>query len=112
MIRYGGRLFSPTRIEGRSETTSDTVFKYEQIGTLVTATYSGGDIEFGQLLGTVNKDGTLDFHYQHRNRQGLLMAGQCHTTPEVLDTGKLRLHETWQWMTGDKTQGTSVLEEI
>ena len=112
MIYYGGRLFSPVSTQGASETSSATVFKYEQTGNMVIATYSGGDIQFGHLLGTVNKDGSLDFRYHHRNKNNELMAGLCHTEPEVLDNGKLRLHETWQWTSGDKTHGTSILEEI
>ncbi len=111
-IWFGGRLFRPVQTEGTSETSSETVFKYEQKGNLVTAIYSGGDIEFGQLMALVQSDYSLDMRYQHWNKDGLLMTGVCHSVPQVLETGKLRLHECWQWTCRDQSHGTSVLEEI
>ena len=54
--------------------------------------------------------------YLHRNKSAELMTGTCQSVPEILDTGKIRLHETWQWtcpeMPSDKSKGTSILEEI
>lgn len=111
-IWYGGRLFRPAKTQGASETTFETVFKYEQDFDLVTATYSGGEIEFGQLIGTVQPDGSLDMRYHHRNKSGDLMTGICKTVPEVLPDGKLRLHESWQWTCRDRSHGTSILEEL
>lgn len=111
-IWYGGRLFKPVKTEGTPETSSETVFKYEQKGNLVTATYSGGDIEFGQLMALVQPDYSLDMRYHHWNKDGLLMTGVCHSVPQVLETGRLRLHERWQWTCRDQSHGTSILEEI
>jgi len=112
MIWYGGRLFRPVKSSDTSQTDTDTLFKYEQVENLVTATYSGGHIRFGQLIGRVDGDGILDMRYHHMDRDGRLMTGFCTTTPELLPSGQLRLHESWQWTCGDKSKGTSVLEEI
>ncbi len=111
-IWYGGRLFRPTTTEGASETSSETIFKYEQKFDLVTATYSGGEIEYGHLIGTVQPDGSLEMRYHHRNKNGELMTGVCATRPEKLPDGTLRLHESWQWTCRDQSRGTSILEEI
>lgn len=112
LIWYGGRLFRPVKTKGASETTGDTVFKYEQNGDLVTAKYSGGDIAIGHLIATIQLDGSLDMRYHHRNKSGELMTGICKSVPEVLPNGKLRLHETWQWTCHDHSRGTSILEEF
>jgi len=40
------------------------------------------------------------------------MTGKCKSRPEILENGKIRLHERWQWTCGDMSKGTSVLEEI
>ena len=112
MIRYGGRLFRPVQTSETSQTTDETIFKYEQVGDLVTATYSGGDIRYGQLIGKVGEDGTLDMRYHHMDREGNIRTGHCHTTPEELPSGKLRLHERWRWTCGDESEGASILEEI
>jgi hypothetical protein len=40
------------------------------------------------------------------------MTGVCHSKPEILKNGKIRLHETWQWTSGDQSKGKSILEEV
>jgi hypothetical protein len=50
--------------------------------------------------------------YHHVNTSGELMTGVCVSTPEVLPTGKVRLHEKWQWTSGDQSKGESIIEEI
>ena len=109
---YGGRLFRPVETSDTSQTGTDTIFKYEQNGDMVTATYSGGNIRFGQIIGQVDEHGTLDMRYQHIDRDGELMTGYCTTTPEVLPGGKIRLHEKWRWTCGHRAKGRSILEEI
>lgn len=111
-IYYGGRIFRPVQTKGTSETTSETIFIYQQDHDLVTATYSGGEIAFGQLIGLIQRDGSLDLRYHHRNKSDVLMTGKCFTVPEVLPSGKLRLHETWEWTSPNKSSGTSTLEEF
>jgi hypothetical protein len=78
----------------------------------VWAEYSGGDIVRGHLLAVCDDDGRLKMEYLHINASGHLMAGHCSTTPEVMQDGRLRLHEKWEWTTGYRSSGTSILEEI
>jgi hypothetical protein len=79
---------------------------------IVWAEYAGGLIVKGSLIATVQADGVLDARYQHVNTSGELMTGQCRSTPEVLPDGRLRLHERWQWTSGDRSEGRSVVEEV
>jgi len=60
----------------------------------------------------VAADGSIDMCYHQINEKGVLMAGTCKSTPEVLAEGKIRLHETWQWTLGDTSSGTTILEEV
>jgi len=76
------------------------------------ASYAGGDIRHGMLLARADCFGHLDMRYQHLNQNGQLLTGTCQTVPEVLPDGRLRLHETWQWTSGDFSRGESVLEEV
>ena len=50
--------------------------------------------------------------YHQVNTNGELMTGICTSKPELLSNGKIRLHEKWQWTSGDKSKGTSILEEL
>ncbi len=109
---YGGRLFRPIEMSKTSQTSLDTIFKYEQNGDMVTATYSGGDIRFGHIIGCVDADGILDMRYQHITRDGEIMTGYCVTTPEIMPNGKMRLHEKWKWTCGHRERGRSLLEEM
>ena len=57
------------------EVSGDTVFYYQQQGFLVSATYSGGAILFGHLVGLVDAEGVMDIRYHHVNDKGELMTG-------------------------------------
>jgi hypothetical protein len=111
-INYDNRRFASVSNSANGEVSAATVFEYHQDGTLVWATYSGGSIVFGTLMAKVDEQDCLDMRYQHLNAASELMTGRCHSTPEVLPDGRLRLHEQWQWTSGDGSAGTSVIEEI
>jgi hypothetical protein len=63
------------------------------------------------MVGRVFADGSIEFLYQHRSDDGSLQSGHCRSKPERLPDGRLRLYETWQWSTGDRSSGTSIVEE-
>ncbi|TVR04054.1 MAG: n-acetylglutamate synthase [Spirochaetaceae bacterium] len=107
-----GKRFRSLVNSDNGEVGGETIFVYAQSGDIVTATYQGGAIEHGQLLARVRSDGRLDMRYHHLNRADEFMLGRCISTPEVLADGRLRFHEEWQWLSGDKSSGTSVIEEI
>ena len=66
----------------------------------------------GHLLAVMDEHGRLDMRYHHLNDQGELMVGRCMSIPEVMPDGRLRYHETWQWLTGDRSSGHSTIEEV
>jgi hypothetical protein len=111
-VDYGGRRFRSVENSSTGEVGPETVFDYRQEGDLVWATYEGGAVRFGTLVATADPEGRLDVRYGHVNRSGELMTGECRTTPERLPDGRLRLHEGWRWTSGDRSSGTSVVEEI
>ena len=68
-----------------------------------------------QRLENVTADSTLEVR-AGQERDGVVHAkyqasGRCHSRIEVLDDGRLRMHETWEW-TSQPGNGTSVIEEI
>lgn len=112
MIDYNNKRFKPINNTANGETSSETVFHYQQEANILRCSYSGGDILLGTLLALVGKNGSLDMRYQQINRKGELKTGICHSSPEILPNGKIRLHEKWQWTCGDYSEGESVLEEV
>ncbi|MGG9963536.1 hypothetical protein [Ferruginibacter sp. SUN106] len=112
MYNYHNRTFRSVANSSNGEVDATTVFTYQQSGIIVTATYSGGNIISGSLIALVDAKGKLDMRYQHVNTQNQLMTGICISTPEILPDGKIRLHEKWQWTSGDMSKGESVIEEM
>ncbi len=111
-INYHNRRFRPVKNTDNGETSSDTLFLYRQVDNILTAEYSGGDIVTGHLIALVGDKGELDMRYHQVNKSGELMTGICHSSPEILPDGRIRLYEKWKWTSGDMTDGESVLEEI
>ena len=111
MIGYNNKVFSPVFNTENGETSNETVFVYRQTGNILTSEYSGGKIIKGHLIGLVNEKGEIDMRYHQVNLKGELMTGICYSKPEILENGKIRLHETWQWTSGDLSKGKSIIEE-
>ncbi len=111
-INYNNRVFRSVSNSETGEVSSETRFYYKQINNLVIAEYYGGEIFFGTLIAKVLDNNCLEMRYQHLNKQGDLMTGKCFSTPEFLANGKIRLHEKWQWTSGNLSAGESIIEEI
>lgn len=111
-MNYNTKKFRPVSNTENGETSEETLFHYQQEGNILTCSYSGGQIVSGQLIGLVDAYGKIDMRYHQVNNKGELMTGICQSTPEILSDGRIRLHETWQWTSGDGSKGNSVLEEV
>jgi hypothetical protein len=111
-INYHGRTFTAVSNSPNGQINGDTIFQYDQQGSLLTAFYRGGMIHEGHILGKVNEDSSLYFTYHHLDVDGHLKSGYCTSVPEVLPDGRIRLFETWEWRHGGEGKGTSVVEEI
>ncbi|WP_114789565.1 hypothetical protein U0035_08495 [Niabella yanshanensis] len=111
-INYNNKTFKPISNTENGETSADTLFHYVQKDNILTASYSGGKIKSGHLIGLVSETGEINMRYHQVNDQGELMTGICSSVPEILSNGKIRLHETWQWTSGDLSCGNSIIEEI
>jgi hypothetical protein len=111
-INYHGRQFRGITNTPNGQVSGETSFYYEQDGIQLTATYRGGSIEQGHMLGQVYDDNSLYFVYHHIDTQGHLKSGYCHSVAEVLEDGRIRLHERWEWTHGGEGKGESVVEEV
>ncbi len=112
MINYHDKKFRAISNTDNGETSIETVFHYQQVGNILTSEYSGGKIKQGHLIGLVSDNGNIEMRYHQINTNNKLMTGICHSTPEILPSGKIRLHEVWQWTSGDLSKGISIIEEI
>ena len=111
-MNYHNKIFRSISNTPNGEVSGETFFTYQQSGNIVTAVYAGGSILQWHLIAIVDEAGKLDMRYHHVNDQGILHTGICTAIPEILPDGRIRLHETWKWTSGDASSGKSILEEI
>lgn len=110
-INYHKKRFKAVSNSVNGEVEESTIFHYSQDGDVLWAIYQGEKIKLGTITGIVREDGTLEFSYQHVNKEGNIRSGKCVSKPEVRDDGKLLLHEHWKWNDSNE-EGDSVIEEI
>lgn len=111
-MNYNNKKFKPVSNTENGETSEETIFEYKQKGNILTSSYSGGLIQIGHLIGLVDEKGNIEMSYHQINIKGDIMTGICFSKPEIMQNGKVRLHEIWEWTTGDKSKGHSIIEEI
>jgi len=111
MINYNNKSFRPISNSENGETSNETIFHYKQTGNILSSEYSGGKIKYGHLIGLVDANGTIEMRYHQVNNKDELMTGICVSKPEILANGKIRLHESWKWTSGDQSKGESIIEE-
>lgn len=105
-----GRQFRPRDTVADGEVSAETLFEYHEEGDVIWARYKGGAVRLGFLVGTRAGD-ELDFRYTQVNEDGQSASGHCRSEVEVLDDGRLKLYETWEWESRDG-RGTCVVEEV
>lgn len=111
LVNYDGKYFVPKFNTDNGEVDGETEFSYHQIGSGFFAEYRGGEIEQGYMVGEVCANSDLNFYYKHTNKQGQIKMGKCHSVPYILNDGKVELHEEWQWLNDEKSQGNSIVTE-
>jgi hypothetical protein len=108
MVNYDGRRFRNTAY-AQDEA---PVALYRQQGDLLWADFAGGDVRRGSLTGVSDADGVLDFTYTMVLTDGEVVAGRCHSEPQILKDGRIRLIETWERYGAGGASGVSELEEV
>ena len=88
-----GRRF--TAVSGGVDVGTSTVFVFteDRLSGVVTATYAGGSVAAGSLVGV--RDGSrVEFRYSHVSTAGMVESGVSVDRISVLDDGRLRMDET------------------
>lgn len=111
-MNYHNKKFKLLSNSSNGEVSEDTIFEFTQSGNIVFANYLGGGILQGNLIGIVHENGTIDMRYHHVNSKEEIMTGKSDSKPIILASGKIQLHDHWQWTSGDCSSGNSILEEV
>jgi hypothetical protein len=110
-LNFDGKRFGSRHANGEGP-----VAEYRQRGDLLSAEFAGGQVRHGSLAGRVRSDGTLEFGYcmvlGGNDGDDEVVCGRCLSTPEILDDGRILLHEQWERYGPHADLGTSYLEEL
>ena len=109
-ISFDGRTLAGVANDGDGEVSAETIFQFEQTGDRIYAHYSGGDIVDGHLVGTVDGN-QWDVRYTQINTDNETATGHSVGAVELLDDGRIRVEDEWEWESKPGT-GESVHEEI
>lgn len=111
-LLLNNKKFVNAQNTSNGEVSGETIFTYCQVGERIEATYSGGRITKGHLLGFMTSEQTFTIAYHHINEMNELRIGECNTEIEIQANGKIKLIEKWQWCNGDCSAGESIFIEI
>ena len=106
------RRMRPRMNTVNGQVSEDTLFEYFQDGDVVWATYHGGDVLRGMIIGRMSPNLDLDIRYLQLGVDGTFHEGTSHSSTEFLNDGRIVLYEDWIWTGNCKGSGTSIIEEI
>ena len=89
---------------------ADTIFEFSQDGDLVEASYAGGQVRAGRLIGRVKGD-TLEFRYCQAHDDGSLDGGRSNCELRRADDGKIEIVERFQWASREG-EGVNIIREL
>jgi len=110
-INLNNKRFTSISNTNNAEVSSATIFRYYQKQNVVWASYNGGQIVQGHLIGKIVND-HLEFVYHHINLNNEIRTGECKSYPEITIGGKILLKEFWKWTCKDHSSGESTLIEM
>lgn len=88
----------------------DTIFKFKQDGTFVSAEYAGGKIRQGFLIG-INSGRGLTFRYCQLETDCTLNSGESKCKLEIGNNGLVRIIENFEWASRAGS-GRNIIQEL
>lgn len=107
LISFQGRQMSAVQTAPNGVINEQTIFFFRQLDKRVFASYAGGKVKRGMLVGKVSKD-QLSFSYAQENTEGMVQGGLSACQISLLPDGRIRLLEHFDWPGG---KGLNIIEE-
>jgi len=89
----------------------ETIFVFSQNDNFVSASYSGGKIKQGYLVGYLDND-KLIFSFCQLQIDGKIDNGQSVCELLINENGKIKLIENFKWATNNCETGINIFQEI
>ncbi|MFE8700082.1 hypothetical protein ACFYKX_05520 [Cytobacillus sp. FJAT-54145] len=95
MIDFNNRVFMCKANHNSLGFTTETVFRYKQYGDIIHANYSGGNVKYGEFIGTVNSKGIQQVAFNHINTQLIYFGGTSTISTYNSNTKPIQMYGTW-----------------
>ncbi len=110
MIDLDGVVMHVAETASNGVVDASTILRFQQRGVRVWATYSGGKVQRGWLVGRRVGDG-LTFRYAQCERDGTVHGGSPRCDVLHLDDGRVRVVEYFKWSTRTG-RGINLFDEL
>jgi hypothetical protein len=90
----------------------ETVFVFEQQEFAVRASYSGGDVLLGSIIGRFTSEDDVHVLFQQVTIDGRLNGGEGKMKLERREDGKLCFIDDWRFLIYGEGQGQAIWQEI
>ena len=110
MLNLDGLTFFVSATADNGVVSSDTRLRFSQHGSRVYATYSGGDVSRGWLVGGWVGE-RLEFRYAQRERDSNIHGGRSSCDVQRCSDGRVRIVEHFAWTTRSGS-GTNVFDQL
>ncbi len=91
---------------------NETTFHYHQQKEIITATYEGGSIQKGFIVGKQTGMNQIKLLYNCVTTEGKLLAGESSGMVSKNAEGRLQINLDWKWLNGDQSGGKSEYIEV
>lgn len=109
-ISLDGLVMNAAETAAGGVVNAETVFRFSETDEIVTATFSGGGIVAGSLVG--RRDGAcLHFRYAQLQADGRLDGGESHCEVARDDEGRVCILEHFEWESRPGG-GTNLIREL
>lgn len=111
-INLDKRVFIPVENSTGGVVDDRTEFHFTQVGEQFQATYTGGDIVQGHIVGRFTHNRTAQILYHCLTSNDDLKAGRATANFTLSDDGQISMALEWAWVSGGNGSGTSKYIEV
>lgn len=111
-LNLDGKRFTIVSNSAGDAKPGETLFQFEQSGNAVRATYSGGGVALGSMVGTISAEGLVEVLFCQVSSNGELKGGQGRMKAEIKEDGKLGFVDDWSFLINATGTGRAIWSEI
>ena len=112
MLDLNGRRFTLTSNTAGDAKAGETIFTFQQSGRAIRATYHGGGVMLGAIIGQIEQDNRLNVLFQQVTEAGMLCGGEGRIEVQTGSDGKLRFLDDWRFIINGEGHGRAVWQEL